>query len=81
MGKNSILLTFVAYNIVYFDRFDVFWPNMGKTAGGLSRQILKMTWKHRFFERMDVFNKIWALEQGLFLENERFVDKIWAWEQ
>ena len=55
MGKNSILLTFVASNVVYFDRLDFFFTNYGQTAGGFSRQILKNDIKAPFFERMDVF--------------------------
>ena len=60
-----------------FDKFDVFLTKYGHASMGVF---------HEKFEKM-TFLREWTFSwQNIgigavsFLENERFVDKIWAWE-
>ena len=59
-----------------------FWPNMGMTWRGVSWKILKI------WHKSNVFLRGWTCcwekyghKSIVFLENGRFFDKIWAWEQ
>ena len=70
-----------------FNRIDIFWPNMGMTAGGFSWKNWKITWEQcvlrewtyfwqnmgikAFFRELTFFEKISAWEQRFFLWNIR----------
>ena len=42
-----------------FNRIDIFWPNMGMTAGGFSWKIEKLHESNVFWENGRISDKIW----------------------
>ena len=84
IGKNGILLTLGAHNIVYFWQNWCFLTEHGHDSGMF---IMNTFWKKDmralFFERMDVFLTKCGHESGLFFREWtwRFFDEIWAREQ
>ena len=72
IGKNGILLTLRAHNIVYFWQNWCFLTEHGHDSGMF---IMNTFWKKDmralFFERMDVFWQNVGMRAVCFLENER----------
>ena len=80
IGKKDIISTFLAHNIVWF------WENIRFLNQILACQqglfnLIKKKHEYRVFERIDIFWHNMGMRAMCFLENWRFFDKIWAWEQ
>lgn len=75
-GKLDIILTFGPRISLVLVDLTFFWPNKGKTAGGFHYK-LKKKW-HESFVSLRAWNM--GMRNVSFLENWRFVYKIWVWE-